>query len=176
MTVRRPTRPKLPRFQPPRPQKAPRPPNAAGLPKGSRLLHQVQRPPLQPWQAPPATWPVASSRGEWAVYWCLTIPLHLREHYDFEWQGSFLGGRLQLGGFVPDFVIYFANVAINVDSLIYHAQSTGQEARDVLQTVQVAARGLTLIHLWELDLVGETNPLPLVQQALRGQQPPTPIT
>ena len=176
MTVRRPTRPKLPRSQPPRPLRAPHPPGGAGLPHGARALRLVQRPVRHPWQTPPPDWPVASSAGEWAVYWVLTVPLHLREHWDFVFQSNFLGGRLLLGGFVPDFLIPFANVAINVDSLIYHAQSTQQEARDVLQTVQVAAAGLTLIHLWEPDLVGETNPLPLVQQALRGQQPPTPIS
>jgi hypothetical protein len=173
MPLRAPKRPKLAKFAEPAAFRPPRVPGGVGRPRGPRALTQVLRPPEPPWRNPPPNWPPAGSTGEWAVYWALTRVLRKRDGGDFIYQGRFLGGRQELGGVVPDFVmIDGTSVAINVDSLFFHTGTTAEQANDVLDTALLAARGFTLVHLWENDLLGPSGPVHLVRLALQGIEPP----
>lgn len=159
----------------PGPQRLKRPPAAPTAVVFSRGTHLgpraiSQQPPI--WQRPPPTW--TGSVPEWSCYWALTVKFRLVVNLDFEYQGSLAGGRSRLGGFVPDFVVYAPNVAINVDGVYVHTiHGTETEANDLLVTVVAASRGLTLIHLLDINLL--ENPIELVRQALAGIQPPGQI-
>jgi very-short-patch-repair endonuclease len=175
MTVISAKGPKQPKKPPPLPQNLKRPravPTAVVFSRGTRLGPKalVTTPP--PWTTPPASW--AGSIPEWAVMWSLTVKFRLLEGIDFEYQGKVLGGRARLGGFVPDFVIYVPEVAINVDGLYIHTlNGTETAANDLLVTVILAGRGIPLIHLLDINLL--ENPIELVRQALAGIQPPGQI-
>jgi hypothetical protein len=173
--------PKVPRFATANPlrgatrQKAPQPGRARlGRPQGPRALRTVAAKVLEPWQRPPAWWLPPRSAGEWAVWWTLQYVHRLVPDRDFFYQRPYAGGRLVVGGFVPDYLLPSYFVAINVDSIYYHAtRGTAQQALDLAQTAMLAGQGVSLIHLWEDDLL--RDPRPLVRQALQGIQPPQPV-
>lgn len=174
MPLRAPKRPKLAKFRAPQEFRPPAVPGGVGRARGPRALTQVLRRVEPPWRTPAPDWPPNGSLGEWAVYWALTRVLRKRDGGDFIYQGRFLGGRQQLGGVVPDFVmIDGSSIAINVDSLFFHAGSTAAQASDVLDTALLAARGFVLVHLWENDLLGANGPVALVRLALQGIEPPS---
>lgn len=170
MPLRHPRKPKLARFHEPKAFRPPPPPGTIGSVRGPRSLTGVLRTLVPPWKTPGSAWP--GSGGEWAVFWALTVGLRKQDGVDFIYQGKFLGGRQQLGGVVPDFVmIDGSSIAINVDSVFFHARGAPERAADVLAGELLAARGFLLIHLWEADLLTETSPVPTVQLALQGIQP-----
>ena len=77
-----------------------------------------------------------------------------QEGLDFSFQSPLLGGRLDKGGVVIDFL--FAdppNLAINVQGTYYHyGLGVTQLVRDQMGRAQLAALGITLIFVDEDDI------------------------
>ena len=87
---------------------------------------------------------------------------------DFNFQSNFLGGRLELGGIVVDFVFHRPpGLAIEVNGRYYHYDrpSSGQDARDIYKRAQMAGLGYTLIFIDDLSLL--TDPSYYVSEALQ---------
>ena len=72
---------------------------------------------------------------------------------DFIYQDPFFGGRRVLGGTVVDFYMPQRYLAWNPAGLQYHRTSTVDRARDALQKYMLAQKGITLIYLFETDLL-----------------------
>ena len=88
---------------------------------------------------------------------------------DFTYQSPLLGGRMDKGGFVIDFM--FANppnLGINVQGVYYHYQQfpNGVEtpARDVLARASMAAQDITLVFIDDDALL--RDPLYYCREAL----------
>jgi very-short-patch-repair endonuclease len=95
------------------------------------------------------------------------IRLGLKPGVDFVYQSPMLGGRIERGGVVIDFL--FNNppdLAINVQGTYYH-QEQGIEviARDRMARAMLAGQGITLVFIDEDDIMRE--PDRLVRDALR---------
>ena len=73
---------------------------------------------------------------------------------DFSYQSSRMGGRLDKGGVVLDFV--FTNppdLAVNVHGVYYHYETgVSTQARDVFARAQVEGAGIRLIFIDDDDL------------------------
>ena len=73
---------------------------------------------------------------------------------DFSYQSSRMGGRLDKGGVVLDFV--FTNppdLAVNVQGVYYHyATGVNTQARDIFARAQVEGAGVRLIFIDDDDL------------------------
>jgi hypothetical protein len=95
------------------------------------------------------------------------IRLGLKPGVDFVYQSPMLGGRIERGGVVIDFL--FNNppdLAINVQGTYYH-QEQGIEviARDRMARAMLAGQGITLVFIDEDDIMRE--PDRYVRDALR---------
>lgn len=112
----------------------------------------------------PATW--EGSRPEWITYITL-ISLGKIVDEDFTYQSPLMGGRLDKGGSVVDFM--FKNppdLAINVQGNYYHyGMGVETKTRDILARVQLASLGIILIFIDE-DML-EENAIYYIQEALR---------
>jgi len=112
----------------------------------------------------PASW--MGSGPEWICYSALTQLGKVPEE-DFVYQNPLMGGRLDKGGAVIDFL--FKNppdLAINVQGTYYHyGMGVETATRDVLGRIQLASMGIILIFIDEDSL--EENPIYYVQEALR---------
>ena len=113
---------------------------------------------------PPEGW--TGSRPEWMFYASL-IDLGYQPGEDFTYQSPLMGGRLDKGGYILDFV--FNNppgLAVNVKGIYYHyelgASTTG---RDEVVRVLMALQGVTLIFVDEDDL--EQDPVGVTREALQ---------
>jgi len=115
---------------------------------------------------PPETW--AGSLPEWAIYHAL-ITLGKREGIDFIYQSSQMGGRLEKGGAVIDFLFLDPpNLAINVQSTYYHYRTATQRTRGALQKAQIESYGIRLIYIQEENALRE--PRWFVMEALSGRE------
>jgi len=112
----------------------------------------------------PATW--EGSYPEWVTYITL-INLGKIVDEDFTYQSPLMGGRLDKGGSVVDFM--FKNppdLAINVQGNYYHyGMGVETKTRDILARVQLASLGIILIFIDE-DML-EENATYYIQEALR---------
>tara|TARA_Y100000310_G_scaffold196555_1_gene196631 strand:- start:1046 stop:1447 length:402 start_codon:yes stop_codon:yes gene_type:complete len=75
---------------------------------------------------------------------------------DFSYQSPLMGGRMEKGGFVLDFM--FANppdLAVNINGTYYHYVLNGAEsrARDIMARASMAGQNLTLIFIDDDDLL-----------------------
>jgi len=114
---------------------------------------------------PPNWWP--GSKPEWLVWWALN-QLGKEEGADFTYQSSWLGGRLQKGGAVIDFLMYHPpDLAINVTSKYFHYTTSIQKANEALQRAALESLGLTVVYIDEDDVL--RNPIYYVKEALRGR-------
>ena len=111
----------------------------------------------QSYPDPPEDW--MGSRPEFAVFWALT-----RLKVEFNYQTSFLGGRLTKGGAIVDFEIPSLNLVINVQSNYWHYGSSGKIASDKAQRIALEGLGLTVIWIQEDDVL--RNPMFYVREAL----------
>jgi hypothetical protein len=109
------------------------------------------------------TW--KGSKPELAVYLALQ-QLGLMEGRDFNYQSSVMGGRLEYGGAVLDFVLPGYSLAINVQSVHYHYADPVARQRDAIQRASIEATGLRIIYIDEADAL--RNAVYYVQEALRG--------
>ena len=112
----------------------------------------------------PSTW--EGSEPEWITYVVLQ-QLGKVVDEDFTYQSPLMGGRLDKGGSIVDFM--FKNppdLAINVQGNYYHyGMGVETAARDILGRVQLASHGIVLIFIDEDHL--EDNPTYYVREALR---------
>ena len=76
---------------------------------------------------------------------------------DFTYQSPLMGGRLDKGGFVIDFM--FTNppdLAINVQGVYYHYEfGVEAKARDVMARASLAGQNITLIFIDDDDLMSD---------------------
>jgi len=113
---------------------------------------------------PPANW--MGSKPEFYVYHAL-ISLGKKPGVDFVFQSAFMGGRMQKGGDVVDFLFYNPpNLAINIQSTYYHYTSAGLKARGQMQRAQLEGMGLKVIFIDEADAL--RNPRFYAREALSG--------
>lgn len=113
---------------------------------------------------PPETW--VGSRPEWAIYHAL-LSLGKKPDVDFDYQSSFMGGRMSKGGAVVDFLIFEPPTAINIQSTYYHYQNVNQRQRGEFQRAQLEGMGITVIFIDEEDALRE--PRFYVKEALEGR-------
>jgi hypothetical protein len=112
----------------------------------------------------PATW--EGSGPEWTTYVVLQ-ELGKIPNEDFTYQSPLMGGRLDKGGSVVDFLFKDPpDLGINVQGNYYHyGMGTETTTRDILARVQLASLGIILIFIDENSL--EDNPFYYVREALR---------
>ena len=83
------------------------------------------------------------------------IELGLKPGLDFAYQSPLLGGRMEKGGFVLDFL--FNNppdLAVNVQGVYYHYEfGVEAKARDVMARASLAGQNITLIFIDDDDLM-----------------------
>jgi hypothetical protein len=104
-------------------------------------------------QAPP-NWP--GSVPEYIAYQTF-IELGLEPGEDFTYQSPLMGGRMDKGGFVLDFL--FTNppdLAVNVQGVYYHYEfGVEAKARDVMARASLAGQNLTLVFIDDDDLMAD---------------------
>lgn len=113
--------------------------------------------------AAPSSW--AGSEPEWAVYQAL-IKLGYQEGKDFSYQSPIMGGRMEYGGAVLDFVIHSVGIAINVQSIYYHYAEQRTRQHDEMIRLAVEGMGIKLIYIDEEDAL--SNAVYFVKEALMG--------
>lgn len=74
-------------------------------------------------------------------------------HFDF--QSSMLGGRIDLGGAVVDFLFLDRPIALRVQGEFWHQpfSAMGQGVNDEDQKLQLELRGYTVLDLWESTIL-----------------------
>jgi hypothetical protein len=104
-------------------------------------------------QAPP-NWP--GSVPEYVAYRTF-IELGLEPGEDFTYQSPLMGGRMDKGGVVLDFL--FTNppdLAVNVQGVYYHYEfGVEAKARDVMARASLAGQNLTLVFIDDDDLMAD---------------------
>jgi len=112
----------------------------------------------------PASW--EGSEPEWICYSVL-IQIGKVPDEDFTYQSPLMGGRLDKGGAVVDFMFKDPpDLGINVQGNYYHyGMGVETATRDIIGRVQLASQGIILIFIDEDQI--EDNPVYYVQEALR---------
>lgn len=85
---------------------------------------------------------------EWLVY-----KRKLRDGVDFVFQSPLFGGRTRFGGFVIDFYFPQRREGWFVNGERWHLLTPQARARDQLAKEMLAGQGITVIVLWENDLL-----------------------
>ena len=85
---------------------------------------------------------------------------------DFTYQSPLLGGRLDKGGFVIDFLFTDPpDLAVNVQGVYYHYEfGVEARARDIMARASLAGQNLTLIFIDDEDLL--KDPMYYCREAL----------
>lgn len=86
---------------------------------------------------------------------------------DFQFQSSFFGGRMDLGGLVADFVIDALTppLVIRVQGDYWHTLP-GRRTRDFYEMIRLQEHGFDVVDVWETDVVNRLNFT--MEQALKG--------
>ena len=111
--------------------------------------------PREAWATPQSEMPMRGTLPERVVYKALTD-----RHIEFDFQSSLVGGRLELGGLVADFVIPRPPTIIRVQGLFWHGdfdRETGnlingeldQGRRDDVQRSILEDMGYWVVDFWE---------------------------
>ncbi len=116
-------------------------------------------------QQVPLGWP--GSLPEWIVFNTLQTRFDKQDGVDFTYQSPLLGGRLEKGGLIIDFMFFNPpDLAINVQGVFFHLeQGAGVIARDRMARAQLAGQGITLIFIDEDDIL--SDPVRYVEAALQ---------
>ena len=93
------------------------------------------------------------SKPEWAFYAAL-VELGYQPGEDFHYQSPLMGGRMDKGGVVIDFMFENPpNLGVNVQGVYYHYELGAEtKARDIFARQSLVAQGITLIFVDEDDL------------------------
>ena len=107
-------------------------------------------------EAPPG-WP--GSLPEFLVFNSLTTTFNLQQGVEFTYQSPLLGGRLEKGGVVLDFVFNEPpDLAINVQGEYYHyGMGSTISQNDVFIRAQMAGQGISLIFIDENDIYRDVD-------------------
>jgi hypothetical protein len=83
------------------------------------------------------------------------IELGLEPGVDFTYQSPLMGGRMEKGGFVLDFLFNEPpDLAVNVQGVYYHYEfGVEAKARDVMARAGLAGQNITLIFIDDDDLM-----------------------
>ena len=102
-------------------------------------------------QQVPPDWP--GSIPEYMAYQAF-IALGRQPGEDFTYQSPLMGGRMEKGGVVLDFVFTNApDLAVNVQGVYYHYETgVNTQARDMFARAQVEGAGVRLIFIDDDDL------------------------
>ena len=86
---------------------------------------------------------------------------------DFTYQSPLMGGRMDKGGFVLDFIFTDPpDLAVNVQGVYYHYEfGVETKARDIMARASLAGQNMTLIFIDEDDLM--EDPRYYCREALR---------
>ena len=105
----------------------------------------------QPKYEAPANW--VGSLPEYVAYKTF-VDLGLEPGLDFSYQSPLLGGRMEKGGFVLDFLFTNPpNLAGNVQRVYYHYEfGVEAQARDVIARTALAGDNITLVFIDDDDL------------------------
>ena len=85
------------------------------------------------------------------------VELGLEPGQDFTYQSPLLGGRMDKGGFVLDFLFTEPpDLAVNVQGVYYHYEfGVEAKARDVMARASLAGQNITLIFIDDDDLISD---------------------
>ncbi len=85
---------------------------------------------------------------EWLVFKKRQVPF-----VDFAYQFPILGGRTLFGGFVLDYYFPQRDIAWFIQGLRFHFTDPQDRARDMLAKTLVSGRGVTVVEVFEDDLM-----------------------
>ena len=104
----------------------------------------------------PANWP--GSVPEYVAYQAF-IKLGLEPGQDFTYQSPLMGGRLDKGGFVIDFLFTMPpDLAVNVQGVYYHYEfGVEAKARDLIARSALAGQNITLVFIDDDDLLRDAE-------------------
>lgn len=71
---------------------------------------------------------------------------------DFTFQSSMMGGRMEFGGLVADFVFPLVKVIVQVQSA-WHKMSSANEMRDRDQSILLRNLGYQVLEIWPVDIM-----------------------
>jgi len=97
---------------------------------------------------------VFGSLGERIFYKALT-QWNLRDGADFSFQSGILGGRLETGGMVADFIFHSRMLVVRVQSVRWHYFSASEIQRDDDQKQVLESMGYVVLDLWENIIFNE---------------------
>ena len=102
----------------------------------------------------PADW--VGSIPEYVAYQTF-VKLGLEPGQDFTYQSPLLGGRLDKGGFVIDFLFTEPpDLAVNVQGVYYHYEfGVEAKARDLMARSALAGQNITLVFIDDDDLLSD---------------------
>ena len=102
-------------------------------------------------QSMPSSW--EGSEPEW-IFQSALIRLGYLPDQDFSYQSPLMGGRLDKGGAIIDFVFYNPpDLAVNIQGVYYHYEmGADTKARDIMIRESMAGQGTHLIFIDEDDL------------------------
>ena len=105
---------------------------------------------------------------EWQVYlWLLR-----RKERGWTFQSSIMGGRLQLGGVIADFLFsppnWVPSMVWRVQGEYFHLASAEKQVQDLLQRVTLEDQGFQVVDILANDVL--TNREEVLEAALGGQQ------
>ena len=99
----------------------------------------------------PDDWP--GSAPEYIAYQTF-VELGLEPGNDFTYQSPLMGGRMDKGGLVLDFLFPDRNLAVNVQGVYYHYEfGVESKARDTMARASLAGDDITLIFIDDDDLL-----------------------
>ena len=100
----------------------------------------------------PSNW--EGSLPEYVAYQTF-IELGLEPGKDFTYQSPLMGGRLDKGGVIIDFMFSEPpDLAVNVQGVYYHYEfGVESKARDMMARASLAGQGITLIFIDDDDLM-----------------------
>ena len=111
----------------------------------------------------PSNW--EGSVPEYVAYQAF-VRLGKQPGQDFTYQSPLMGGRLDKGGFVLDFLFTDPpDLAVNVQGVYYHYEfGVEAQARDVMARASLAGQNITLVFIDDEDLL--KDPMYYCREAL----------
>lgn len=120
-------------------------------PEGPEIVAEQEEAFLNRYNSWNAQW--NGSLQEFIVWEFLVIEKKQIPQLDFVFQYPIFGGRTRFGGFILDYYLPMRAEGWRVMGERWHLEKPESRARDAIAKVQLTARGLRIIDLWESDLL-----------------------